>query len=444
MPTTSPIPHKATVTSPGGAHHLDRLNGPPKVPSTVPCILVAGGAGYIGSNTVLEILLQGGPEWNVVVVDNLSTSNTDNMIDAQRLSGKKIIAFHNIDLLDKPALDEVFRLHPNRNATEEPKIAAKSVPESWSNPIMYYQLNLGSTINLLNGSIDTASARGKKMLFVFSSSACTYGSALDELKYDFTKTDGTGAQGVVEETPLKPINPYGRTKVYNEEIIRDVCKLHNGSNHDVVMKAAMLRAHASGLMGEGMQGKEPPNLVPIVTRFAARRLKAKLGLPNENKAPTFKILGKWATPDTTPIRDFIHITDLARSHVAALRKLLILEEKAPSPAADWNCLTFNIGSGRGYSVLEIVKTVEKVSKVDIPTETGPRRDGDVGIAISDSSKAWRELGWKSEMSLEDMCRDAWSFELKQMKQDMLQLSADAYVTQIDAFEPSRSLPALAA
>ncbi|KAJ3350937.1 hypothetical protein HDU83_009356 [Entophlyctis luteolus] len=418
-----PITYHSAVKSPGGSHHLDHLNGPPKDPSKLPSILVAGGAGYIGSNTVLELLMQDGPEWNVVVVDNLSTSNTDNMIDAQRLSGKKIVAFHNIDLLNKSALDEVFRLHPNVWAIMH-FASAKSVPESWSNPIMYYQLNLGSTINLLNGSIETAAPRDKKMLFVFSSSACTYGSALDELKYDFSKPNGTGAQGVVEETPLKPINPYGRTKVYNEEIIRDVCKLHNGLNHDVVMKAAMLRyfnpvgkrahvrSHGGGYAGQG------------ATKPCA-------------DSDTF-----CRASSQSKIRDFIHITDLARSHVAALRRLISLETS--TSAQDWNCLTFNIGSGRGYSVLEIVKTVEKVSKIDIPTETGPRRDGDVGIAISDSSKAWRELGWKSEMSLEDMSRDAWAFELKQMKQDILHLTADMYITQIDAFEPSRSLPALAA
>jgi len=278
------------------------------------------------------------------------------------------------------------------------------------------------------------------------------------LKYDFTKADGSGAQGVTEDTPLKPINPYGRTKVYNEEIIRDVCRLHDGKKSDVVVKAAMLRyfnpvgAHASGLMGEGMQGKEPPNLVPIVTRFAARQMKAQLGRPNENKSAAFKILGSWPTPDSAPIRDFLHITDLAKSHVAALRKLIVLDSTVAGAAVtdvgatggDWNCLTYNIGCGSGHSVLEVVKAVEKVSKVAIPIEFAPRRDGDVGIAISDSSKAWKELGWKTEMSLEDMCRDAWNFELKQLEIEMQQLNVDMYQPQIVAFEPTRSFSALAA
>ncbi|KAJ3134355.1 hypothetical protein HK100_003659, partial [Physocladia obscura] len=402
---------------------LSVLNGPPALVSTVPCILVAGGAGYIGSNTVLEILMQDDePDWNVVVVDNLCTSSCSNLVDAQRLAGKKIVAFHHVDLTDKLALEKVFRLHPNIWAVMH-FASGKSVPESWSNPLMYYNVNLGSTLNLLENALVPASPSPhvlkKRIHFVFSSSACTYGSALDEHDYGFN-TPG-GPHGVPETTPLRPMNPYGRTKVYNEEIFRDCCTLHDGYNdQNVVLKAAMLRyfnpvgAHESGYMGENTQGKEPPNLVPIVTRFAARSLRAKMGLPNENKSTAFKMFGgAWPTPDGAPIRDFLHITDLAKAHTAALRRLVTLEDaddgagngtgatggnagKGRERQRGWNYLVYNIGCGSGYSVREVVKTVERISGVEIPIDVVPKRDGDAGIAISDPKKAYRELGWKTE------------------------------------------------
>ncbi|KAJ3201747.1 hypothetical protein HDU82_007895 [Entophlyctis luteolus] len=338
---------------------LSSLSAPPKAPSNEPCILVAGGAGYIGSNTVLEILLQVGAQWNVIVVDNLSTSTT----------------------------------------------AAKSVPESWENPLAYYTLNLNSTINLLSLATDAKwNPERRHIHFVFSSSACTYGASLDDHEYDFSSPGGSGALGVSESCPLKPINPYGRTKVFNEEIIRDCSKLHSDESKGIVLKSAILRyfnpvgAHSSGFMGECLPpGMEPPNLVPIVTRFAARRARA---IATGSRPPTaFKVFGVWPTPDASPIRDFLHITDLAKSHVAALRKLALLDppQNTATTPVDWNCLTYNVGCGRGFSVREIVKTVEKVSGIEIPIEVVDRREGDAGIAISDPSKAWNELGWKTEM-----------------------------------------------
>ncbi|KAJ3124546.1 70-kilodalton heat shock protein [Physocladia obscura] len=389
--------------SSNSSNDLGVLNGPSLQPSPLGCILVAGGAGYIGSNTVLEILMQDESKWNVVVVDNLSTSNTANLVDAQKLSGKKILAFHRVDLLDKPALENVFRLHPNIWAVLH-FASGKSVPESWANPLMYYNLNLGSTLNLLQYALaPPKSQENKKQIhFVFSSSACTYGSALDDHDYGFDAPDGP--HGVPESTPLCPLSPYGRTKVYNEEICKDVCALHNGKNEPiVVLKAAMLRyfnpvgAHESGYMGENTQGKEPPNLVPIVTRFAARSLRSKMGLPNENKTSTFKLFGTWPTPDGAPIRDFLHITDLAKAHTAALRRLVALETPVEEkPKKEWNFLVYNIGCGSGYSVADVIKTVERISGVDIPIEIVPKRVGDAGIAISDPSKAYKELGWKTE------------------------------------------------
>ncbi|KAI9332209.1 UDP-glucose 4-epimerase [Obelidium mucronatum] len=410
---------------------MDQLNGPPQRPCTIPCILVAGGAGYIGSNTVLELLTRNNctkqsnclqPLWEVVVVDNLKNSNISGLVHAQQIANRKIHAFHQIDLLDKNAVQKVFSLHPEIWGIIH-FASAKSVPESWSNPLLYYNLNLGSTLNLL----ECCAKSSREIHFVFSSSACVYGESLDEQQYNF---NGNHVKGVTEDCPAKPKSPYGRTKLIIEDMIRDVCATYTKG---AKLRAAILRyfnpvgAHASGYLGENNGTQEPSNLVPIVTRLA-RKIKRE----NFNSKPAtttaaikpFKIYGRdWPTPDGTPIRDFLHITDLATSHVFALEHLLMLSP--PSTATPdsllWNCVTYNIGCGIGHSVLQVVKTVEKISGVEIPIEVCGRREGDVGVAISDSTKAMKELHWKSERTLEVMCQDAWNFEMLHLEPEDVQL-----------------------
>ncbi|ORY49063.1 UDP-glucose 4-epimerase [Rhizoclosmatium globosum] len=407
---------------------MDSLNDPPLKPCEKPCILVTGGAGYIGSNTVLELLLRGQQgelddstegkaklAWEVVVVDNLRSSKIDALIQAQQIARKKIHAFHKIDLLDKDALDKVFRLHPNIWGIIH-FASAKSVAESLVNPLLYYNLNIGITLNLLNCVVESK----KNIAFVFSSSACVYGSSLDEQQYDLNGADG--AQGVTETCSTKPKSPYGRTKLYIEEIIRDVCYTQT-KQHGVVLRSAILRyfnpvgAHSSGHLGEYNGTQEPANLVPIVTRLARRVKRAQATICHKSPfVKPFKIFGgDWPTPDGSPIRDFLHITDLAKSHVCALEFLTEVNQAITSTLEPWNCWTYNIGCGRGYSVKQVVEMVEKISGVQIPVEIHERRDGDVGIAISDSSKAEAELNWTTQKSLEDMCRDAWKFEMKYLE-----------------------------
>ncbi|KAJ3249545.1 hypothetical protein HDU78_000071 [Chytriomyces hyalinus] len=404
---------------------FDELNKPPVDPDPTPCIFVTGGAGYIGSNTVLEILLKkretNNSDWEVVVVDNLRNSNTASLVITQKLAQQKILAFHQVDLLDLTAVQTIFRLHPNVWAVIH-FASLKSVAESCANPLLYYEINLKSVLNVLSCANEriTSNRNNRDFMFIFSSSACVYGDSLDHLEYNFRKGQMMGA---TEECLTKPKSPYGKTKQFSEDMIRDICKQYaslksspdKGDNGSGMMKAAILRyfnpvgAHSSGHLGE-YNNQEPENLVPVVTRLVRRLRDA----PAEFQGAV-KIFGSdWPTPDGSAIRDYLHISDLAKSHVCALERLKTLKEPdAPNPTLTdpWNCLTFNIGCGEGKSVKEVVAMIEKVSGIKIPTVMSERRAGDIGIAISNPSKAFQELNWKTEKSFEDMCRDAWKFEL---------------------------------
>lgn len=333
-----------------------------------PMILVTGGTGYIGSHTVVELMESG---FNVVIIDNLSNSSIEVLDRIEKITGKRPL-FEKLDLCDKTSLDQFFA---NNNSIEAVIhfAASKAVGESVEKPLLYYRNNLLSLLNLLEGMI----ASGIKHL-VFSSSCTVYGQP-DQLP-------------VTENSPVKPaLSPYGNTKQISEEIIRDTI------SSNALLRAISLRyfnpigAHPSGLIGELPLGV-PNNLVPFITQTAAGIRKELLVFGND-----------YSTPDGTAIRDYINVVDLSKAHVVAIQRLLSLRQKAPFEV-------FNLGTGRGYSVLEIIKTFEKVTGVKINYRITGRRPGDIEKVWADTSLANRELGWKAEKTLEETLASAWKWE----------------------------------
>ncbi|RKP07410.1 UDP-glucose 4-epimerase [Thamnocephalis sphaerospora] len=329
-------------------------------------ILVTGGAGFIGSHTCVELLLAG---YEVVVVDNLANASTESLRRVEHITGRPL-HFYEVDILDRPALEEVFAAHPRIYAVIH-FAGLKAVGESASMPLRYYEVNVVGAQVLLQ----CMDAAGVKRL-VFSSSAVVYG--LPE------------TSPVPETAATNPTNPYGRTKLFIEHIIRDHCAA------DRNWQAVMLRyfnpigAHPSGEIGEDPRGV-PNNLAPYVCQTI-------LGL--REKLRIFG--GDYATADGTGVRDFIHVVDLAKSHLAALRRL----EDAPG------CLECNVGSGVGYSVLELVHAMEHVSGKKVRYEIAARRPGDLACVVADTRRAERELGWRAQHDLETMCRDMWRWQQK--------------------------------
>ncbi len=328
-------------------------------------ILVTGGAGYIGSHTCLELLLAG---HEVCALDNLANGSREALRRVEKLAGRKL-DFKLLDLLDAPAL---ARLVQGGGFSACVHFAAlKAVGESSSIPLAYYRNNITGTLNLLT-ALDAAGVRD----FVFSSSATVYG---EPQKVPIT-----------EDFPLRATNPYGRTKLMCEEILRDLAAAPSSS-----WRIALLRyfnpvgSHESGLIGEDPKGL-PNNLLPYVARVAVGRIQE------------LQIFGAdYATPDGTGVRDYIHVADLAAGHVKALRRLADI-----GPGAQ----VWNLGTGRGYSVLEMVAAFGKASGRSIPYRVVARRPGDVAACYADASKALRELGWKAERGLAEICRDAWRFQ----------------------------------
>jgi UDP-glucose 4-epimerase len=326
-------------------------------------ILVTGGAGYIGSHTVIELLNAG---CQVVVVDNLSNSKVESLRRVGKITGKDI-EFHRVDLLDRDGLARVFA---------ESRIDAvihfagfKAVGESVRIPLRYYHNNITGTLILC----ETMSAAGCRDL-VFSSSATVYGDP--------------ASVPIREDFPLSATNPYGRTKLHLEQILRD---LHTA---DPRFNIALLRyfnpvgAHPSGLIGEDPNGI-PNNLLPYISQVAVGRLE---------KLPVF---GRdYPTPDGTGVRDYIHVLDLAMGHVRALEKL----------RQNAGLVTYNLGTGRGYSVLEMVAAFEKASGLSIPIQIAPRRAGDVAACYADPSRAAADLGWQATRGIEEMCADTWRWQ----------------------------------
>ncbi|HFU4115580.1 TPA: UDP-glucose 4-epimerase GalE [Streptococcus suis] len=328
-------------------------------------ILVTGGAGYIGSHTVVELLKLGK---EVVIVDNLSNSSILVLDRIETITGKRP-TFYELDVADKVALREVFE---KENIEAAIHFAGyKAVGESVEKPVMYYENNIMSTLAL----VEVMAEFGVKKI-VFSSSATVYGL--------------NNPSPLVETMPTSATNPYGYTKVMLEQILRDV------EVADKEWSVALLRyfnpigAHESGLIGEDPAGI-PNNLMPFVAQVAV------------GKRPELSVFGNdYDTVDGTGVRDYIHVIDLALGHIKALEKI--------STTAGVH--TYNLGSGQGTSVLELVQAFEKVNGVPVPYKIVDRRPGDVATCYANADKALAELNWKTEKTIEDMCRDTWNWQSK--------------------------------
>ncbi len=327
-------------------------------------ILVTGGLGYIGSHTCV-VLAEAGHE--LFIVDNLSNAKLEVLERVHGLAPGRRIEFERLDLRDRPALE---RLLARRRIDAVVHFAGlKAVGESVENPLLYYENNVGGTLTLLQ----VMQAHGVRRM-VFSSSATVYG---DPERLPLS-----------EAHPLRPTNPYGRTKLMIEHILAD----HAAADREFVYAALRYfnpaGAHPSGRIGEDPRGI-PNNLFPYIARVATGRL------------PKLNVWGSdYATPDGTGVRDYLHVMDLARGHLVALDYL----------AKRTRSITANLGTGRGYSVLEAVRAFERASGRTVALDIAPRRPGDVAQCYADPSLAARELGWRAELGLAEMCRDAWRWQ----------------------------------
>lgn len=327
-------------------------------------ILVTGGAGYIGSHTCV-VLLEGGHE--LVVVDNLSNSKYEAVRRIEEISGRKV-AFHRVDLLDRDALERVFAETPIDSVMHFAGL--KAVGESVSQPRRYYHNNVTGTLVLC----DVMDQHGVKSI-IFSSSATVYGDP--------------HTVPITEDFPIQATNPYGRSKLMIEEILRDSHRADPEWRIGILRYFNPVGAHPSGRMGEDPRGI-PNNLVPFIAQVAIGRLSE---LPVHGN--------DYPTPDGTGVRDYIHVMDLARGHERALARL----EDGPGVH------TWNLGTGRGYSVLEMVAAFERASGRRIPYRVGPRRPGDVAVCYADASRAERELDWTAGLGLDRMCEDGWRWQV---------------------------------
>lgn len=333
-------------------------------------ILVTGGLGFIGSHTVVELQEQ---EYEVVIIDNLSNSSIDVLAGITKITGKTP-EFENLDLRNKEAVIEFFERHRDIDGVIH-FAASKAVGESVENPLLYYENNISSLVYLLKQL-----SKKEQANFIFSSSCTVYGQA-DELPID-------------ESAPVKQaMSPYGNTKQIGEEIIKDTCKVHPN------LKAISLRyfnpigAHPSAEIGELPIGT-PQNLVPFITQTAI------------GKREQLSVFGDdYPTSDGTCIRDYIHVMDLAKAHVVAL-------EKVTKNKSSQNYEVYNLGTGRGASVLEVINTFEKVTGEKLAYTITNRREGDVTAAYADTTRANEELGWRAEKSLDEALKSAWKWERK--------------------------------
>lgn len=326
-------------------------------------ILVTGGAGYIGSHTCVELLAQG---YDVVCADNFSNSSREAMTRVERITGKKI-PVHFIDFCDLAQVDELFAKESFDAAIHF--AGHKAVGESVEQPLMYYENNILSLVNLCKGMTDAGVNN-----IIFSSSATVYG---------YPKT-----VPLTEESPVSAFNPYGRTKLYIEEILKDLHSANNDWNVSILRYFNPVGAHPSGLIGDNPTGI-PNNLMPYITQVAVGEL------------PRLQIFGDdYDTPDGTGVRDYIHVVDLAKGHVAALKRL----------DADPGYIVHNLGTGQGYSVLDLVHAFESANDVAIPYVITDRRPGDVPIYCAAVDKARDELGWTAEYGIDDMVKDAWKWQ----------------------------------
>ena len=332
-------------------------------------ILVTGGAGYIGSHTCVE-LLNAGKE--IVVIDNFSNSNEKALDSIKKITGKDF-KFYNIDYLDRASLENVF----SENDIDAVLNFAgyKAVGESVKEPLKYYINNISGALVLL----DTMKKFNVKK-FVFSSSATVYGNPEIIPITEECKVGGT-------------TNPYGTTKLFIEQILKDLYNSDNTWDIAILRYFNPIGAHESGLLGENPKGI-PNNLMPYISKVAAGNLKELSVFGND-----------YNTPDGTGVRDYIHVVDLAKGHLLALNKL-DKEQKG--------IYIYNLGTGKGYSVLDLVNAFERVNNIKVPYVIAPRRPGDIASCYSDPTKALKELGWSAEKNLDDMCKDSWNFQVKNM------------------------------
>ena len=327
-------------------------------------ILVTGGAGFIGSHTVVELQNAG---YEVVVVDNLSNSSEKSLKRVEEITGKPV-KFYKADILDKPALEEIFQKESIDSCIHFAGL--KAVGESVQKPWEYYHNNITGTLLLL----DVMRKHNVKNI-VFSSSATVYGSP--------------EVVPVTEECPKGEItNPYGQTKAMLEQVLTDIYKADNEWNVILLRYFNPIGAHKSGKIGENPNGI-PNNLMPYITQVAVGKLE-KLGVFGDD----------YDTPDGTGVRDYIHVVDLAKGHVKAIEKV------KENPGLK----IYNLGTGIGYSVLDIVKNFEEATGITIPYEIKPRRAGDIATNYADASLAKRELGWTAENGIKEMCQDAWRWQ----------------------------------
>ena len=326
-------------------------------------VLLTGGAGYIGSHTCVVLLENG---YDVVVVDNLCNSSQESLRRVEKITGHPV-AFYRSDLRDETAMNNIFRRHSIDAVIHFAGL--KSVAESVDQPLAYYENNINSTLVLC-----AVMQKHEVKNFVFSSSATVYGNP-ETVPID-------------ENAPVRPFNPYGRTKLFIEEILKDLYAADNSWNIALLRYFNPVGAHPSGRIGED-PADIPNNLMPYVSQVAVGKL------------PELQVFGNdYDTPDGTGVRDYIHVVDLAVGHLKALEKL----KTGPG------LVTYNLGTGKGYSVLEMVTAFEKVCGRKVPYKIVSRRPGDIGTCYADPSLAEKELSWKARLGIDAMCADAWRWQ----------------------------------
>lgn len=326
-------------------------------------VLVTGGCGYIGSHTVVELQKNG---FDVVIVDNLSNSKEAVLDRIQQITGTKP-TFYKVDMTDKAALRGVFEKEKFSDVIHFAGL--KAVGESVRKPLEYYRNNLDSTMNLL----ELMREFGVKNI-VFSSSATVYGNP--------------ATVPITEDFPLSCTNPYGQTKLMIEYILKDLYKADASFNIALLRYFNPIGAHPSGLIGEDPNGI-PNNLVPYITQVAVGKLERLNVFGND-----------YPTRDGTGVRDYIHVVDLAKGHLAALKKL----------SENCGLVIYNLGTGNGYSVLEVLNAFSETVGRPLPYVIAPRRAGDIAECYADPTKAYKELGWKAELDLKNMAEDSWRWQ----------------------------------
>ncbi len=328
-------------------------------------LLITGGAGYIGSHACVELLEAG---YDIIVLDNLSNSKEEAIKRIRKITGKDF-KFYKTDLLDIQGLDDIFKSNKIEGVIHFAGL--KAVGESVSIPLTYYQNNIIGTLNLC----EVMKNHGVKNM-VFSSSATVYGEP--------------ASSPIDEGFPLSATNPYGRTKLMIEEILKDIYNSDPSWNIAILRYFNPIGAHSSGLIGEDPNGI-PNNLVPYISQVAIGKLKELQVFGND-----------YPTHDGTGVRDYIHVVDLVLGHIAALKKL----DENPG------LVIYNLGTGKGFSVLDVVKAFEKACGREIPYKIVDRRPGDIAVCFANPDKAAKELGWTAKRGIDEMCVDTWNWQTK--------------------------------